>query len=106
MTLWLPALNTGSSYRAAFLSLKDALPPAYSCVASIGLGESERAMLDHYTGLRTRRIEVKRSRGLRSAAGAAGRAVSLLAGEGMEEDLGVQAPEHQTQGPFLLVCPY
>jgi 4-amino-4-deoxy-L-arabinose transferase-like glycosyltransferase len=59
MTLWLPALNTGSSYRAAFLSLKEALPPVDSCVASIGLGESERAMLAHYAGLRTRRIEVK-----------------------------------------------
>jgi 4-amino-4-deoxy-L-arabinose transferase-like glycosyltransferase len=58
MTLWLPALNTGSSYRAAFLSLKNTLPENYSCVASIGLGESERAMLDYYAGLRTRRIEI------------------------------------------------
>ncbi len=58
MTLWLPPLNEGSSYRAAFLSLKQALPGTYTCVASIGLGESERAMLDHYAGLRTRRTEV------------------------------------------------
>ena len=57
MTLWLPALNSGSSFREAFLSLKRSLPGKYVCVASIGLGESERAMLDHYTGIRTRRLE-------------------------------------------------
>jgi 4-amino-4-deoxy-L-arabinose transferase-like glycosyltransferase len=56
MTLWLPALNSGSSFREAFLSLKRSLPGSYTCVASIGLGESERAMLDHYTGIRTRRL--------------------------------------------------
>ncbi len=57
MTLWLPALNSGSSYRAAFTSLKRSLPEEYSCIASRGLGESERAMLEYYAGLRTRRIE-------------------------------------------------
>jgi 4-amino-4-deoxy-L-arabinose transferase-like glycosyltransferase len=56
MTLWLPALNAGSSYRADFLDLKKSLPGQYSCVASIGLGESERAMLEYFTGLRTRRM--------------------------------------------------
>lgn len=58
MTLWLPTLNAGSSYRAAFLSLKKSMPVAYSCLASQGLGESERAMLEYFTGLQTRRIEV------------------------------------------------
>ncbi len=58
MTLWLPALNAGSSYRAAFLSLKRSMPAAYSCLASQGLGESERAMLEYFTGLQTRRIEI------------------------------------------------
>jgi 4-amino-4-deoxy-L-arabinose transferase-like glycosyltransferase len=57
MTLWLPALNTGSSYRAAFLSLKKSMPDAYSCLASQGLGESERSMLEYFAGLQTRRIE-------------------------------------------------
>jgi 4-amino-4-deoxy-L-arabinose transferase-like glycosyltransferase len=57
MTLWLPALNAGSSYRAAFTSLKKSLPPEYSCIESRGLGESERAMLEYFAGLRTRRIE-------------------------------------------------
>jgi 4-amino-4-deoxy-L-arabinose transferase-like glycosyltransferase len=57
MTLWLPALNSGSSYRAAFTALKKSMPDEYSCLASRGLGESERAMLEYFTGLRTRRIE-------------------------------------------------
>jgi hypothetical protein len=58
MTLWLPALNEGSSYRAAFFSLKKSIPLEYSCIESRGLGESERAMLEYFAGLRTRRIEV------------------------------------------------
>jgi 4-amino-4-deoxy-L-arabinose transferase-like glycosyltransferase len=58
MTLWLPALNAGSSFRAAFLSLKGSLPEASICIASRGLGDSERAMLEYFAGLRTRRLEV------------------------------------------------
>ncbi len=57
MTLWLPALNAGSSYRAAFTALKTSIPEGDFCIESRGLGESERAMLDYYAGLRTRRIE-------------------------------------------------
>lgn len=57
MTLWLPAVNAGMSYRTAFMSLKKSMPAQYSCVASKGLGESERAMLEYFSGLRTRRIE-------------------------------------------------
>lgn len=58
MTLWLPALNTGSSFRAAFTSLKKSMPNVYSCIASRGLGESERAMLEYFTGIQAHRIEV------------------------------------------------
>jgi 4-amino-4-deoxy-L-arabinose transferase-like glycosyltransferase len=57
MTLWLPALNSGSSFRADFTDLRNSLPQRYSCVASSGLGESERAMLEYFTGIRTRRTE-------------------------------------------------
>ena len=53
MTLWLPALNSGSSFGAAFTSLKKSLPVQYSCIARRGLGESERAMLEYYTGVDT-----------------------------------------------------
>lgn len=58
MTLWLPALDQGSSYRAVFFSLKKSIPSEYSCIESRGLGESERAMLEYFAGLRTRRFEV------------------------------------------------
>ena len=58
MTLWLPALNSGTSHRAAFLSLRKAVPEGYSCLALRGVGESERGMLEYFTGLRARRIEI------------------------------------------------
>lgn len=57
MTIWLPALNASSSYRAAFTTLKKSMPADYTCLASHGLAESERAMFEYYTGLQTRRIE-------------------------------------------------
>ena len=57
MTLWLPALNAGSSYRTAFMNLKQSIPAEYTCIASRGLGESERAMLEYFTGLQTLRVE-------------------------------------------------
>ncbi len=84
MTLWLPALNAGSSYRAAFMDLKRSLPPAYTCIASRGLGESERAMLEYFTGLQTRRVE---------AAGTSGNCDLLLeerGGDGGSPDAGMQ----------------
>jgi 4-amino-4-deoxy-L-arabinose transferase-like glycosyltransferase len=58
MTLWLPALNAGSGYRDTFTALKKSMPEKYSCLASLGLGESERGMLEYFTGMQTRRIEV------------------------------------------------
>jgi 4-amino-4-deoxy-L-arabinose transferase-like glycosyltransferase len=63
MTLWLPALNAGSSYRAAFTDLKRSLPQGYKCIASRNLGESERAMLEYFTGLQTIRLESTGSSG-------------------------------------------
>ncbi len=63
MTLWLPALNAGSSYRAVFTDLKRSLPQEYKCIASRNLGESERAMLEYFTGLQTLRLESAGSSG-------------------------------------------
>ena len=57
MTLWLPFIDEGKSYRAMVMSLKRALPSAVGCVASRGLGESQRAMLDYFVALRTKRLE-------------------------------------------------
>jgi 4-amino-4-deoxy-L-arabinose transferase-like glycosyltransferase len=58
MTLWLPWLNASKSYQTVFTQLKSALP-SHGCVASHGVGESERAMLDYVADLRTQRIEKK-----------------------------------------------
>jgi 4-amino-4-deoxy-L-arabinose transferase-like glycosyltransferase len=49
-------LDALKGYRAVALSLADHLP-ATECVASLGLGEGERALLDYYVGLRTQRME-------------------------------------------------
>ncbi len=57
MTLWLPFIDEGKSYRAMVVSLKRALPNKVDCVASRGLGESQRAVLDYFAALRTRRLE-------------------------------------------------
>lgn len=57
MTLWLPWLNAGMSYRDTFYSLKTALPPHYRCVANTGSTESERAMLQYYIGIETRIVD-------------------------------------------------
>lgn len=57
MTLWLPFIDEGKSYRTMVASLKRALPNPADCVASRGLGESQRAVLDYFAGLRTRRLE-------------------------------------------------
>lgn len=56
-TLVMPWLNEARSYRTPFLSLQDALAPASlnlaeACVGSFGVGESERAMLDYFIGMR------------------------------------------------------
>lgn len=51
MTLWLPYLDYGMSYRSVLNSLHQALPDDRSCIASSGLGEPQRAMLDYYAGL-------------------------------------------------------
>ncbi len=59
-TLWLPALDFGMRYREVFVALKPALdkPVAQNaCVASVWLGEPQRALLDYYDGMRTQRLE-------------------------------------------------
>ncbi|MDA8100580.1 MAG: hypothetical protein M0042_13265 [Nitrospiraceae bacterium] len=58
MTLGLPWLEAESSYRDTFSSLQQALPKGSRCVASYGMGESERAMAEYYAGVRTRPLEV------------------------------------------------
>ena len=55
MTLWLPWLDSGKSYRNMVTSLKQALPKQYDCVASEHLGEGQRAMLHYFGNIITRR---------------------------------------------------
>ncbi|MDQ2963585.1 MAG: glycosyltransferase family 39 protein [Pseudomonadota bacterium] len=56
-TLWLPYLDYGMRYRSVATALQQALPRDESCIASLALGESQRAMFDYYAGLVTRRLE-------------------------------------------------
>ena len=56
-SLWAPFLNAGKSYRSMLASLAGSLP-ASGCVASAHLGEPQRAMLDYFSGVVTRRVEV------------------------------------------------
>ena len=51
MTLWLPWFDAGSSYRPLFLSLKKHVPARCRSIMSWGLGESERALLEYYSGV-------------------------------------------------------
>ncbi|MDR3429144.1 hypothetical protein [Silvimonas sp.] len=59
-TLWLPALDFGMRYREVFMTLKPELSRLNDkgeCVASLWLGEPQRALLDYYTHYRTLRLE-------------------------------------------------
>ena len=49
MTLWLPWLDSGKSYRNMVAALTKAMPGQYDCIASRYLGDGQKAML-HYFG--------------------------------------------------------
>lgn len=57
-SLWLPWIDNAKSYRAVFLSMQPHLPVKYRCIASEGLGESTRPMLEYYLGILTQRKEL------------------------------------------------
>ncbi len=54
MTLWLPWLDSGKSYRGMVASLKQAMPQHYRCIGRDYLGDGQRAMLHYFGGLVTR----------------------------------------------------
>ena len=60
-TILLSIEDSGRSYRAMIVDMQKALPPRYDCIASRGLGEPQRALLDYFIGVKTERIEVKPS---------------------------------------------
>ncbi len=55
MTLWLPWLDSGKSYRTMVATLKQALPKHYQCVAGENLGDGQRAMLHYFGNIITQR---------------------------------------------------
>jgi hypothetical protein len=57
MTLALPWLDAGKSYRSMITSMQQALPARYACISSNKLGEPQRALLEYYAGILTRRTE-------------------------------------------------
>ena len=55
-TLLLPWIDAARSYRSVFVAMTAQLPPSVNCLASIGVGESGRAMLRYATGLSSRPV--------------------------------------------------
>ena len=56
MTLWLPWLDSGKSYRGMVASLKQSMPGDANCIArNTALGEGQRAMLHYFGDIITRR---------------------------------------------------
>ena len=53
MTIWLPWLDTGKSYRSLFISLKQSLPAQHRCVASQNIGDTQRVLLQYFSGINT-----------------------------------------------------
>ncbi len=55
MTLWLPWLDSGKSYRGMVAALSKALPAKYDCIASRYLGDGQKAMLHYFGNILTKR---------------------------------------------------
>jgi len=56
MTLLLPWIDDAKSFRTPFADIAARLPPG-DCVASVGLGEGQRGMMDYVAGRKTQRVE-------------------------------------------------
>jgi 4-amino-4-deoxy-L-arabinose transferase-like glycosyltransferase len=54
MTLWLPWLESGKSYRHVMADMKHKMPAHYNCIAREGVGENQRAMLEYFDNITTR----------------------------------------------------
>jgi hypothetical protein len=51
MTLFVASIDSRKSYRKVVAELRAVLPPAYKCIVTRHVGESERAMLEYFGGL-------------------------------------------------------
>jgi 4-amino-4-deoxy-L-arabinose transferase-like glycosyltransferase len=56
--LLLPWIDAAKSYQATFREMTAALPDELDCLATHGLGESERGMLHYISGIEPERLEV------------------------------------------------
>jgi 4-amino-4-deoxy-L-arabinose transferase-like glycosyltransferase len=68
MTLWLPWLDSGKSYRSMVDSLKLSMPNHYRCIARENIGDGQRAMF-HYFGNIITQIDVHQRCDLKLAQG-------------------------------------
>jgi len=55
MTIWLPWLESGKSYRGMIADMKNHFPAKYNCIAGDHLGDSQRAMLEYFGDITTSR---------------------------------------------------
>lgn len=55
MTLWLPWIEHGRSYRSVGLAIKAALPANSGCVLGRNIPDANRALIDYYAGVAVRR---------------------------------------------------
>ena len=59
MTLWLPWIDAVKSYEPVFVGMYKNLPAQYNCVNSLNVGQSQRMLLNYYTGINLVRFEIK-----------------------------------------------
>lgn len=59
MTIWLPWLDNGKSYRGMVVSLKHALPERYACIGGRNLGTEQRALLQYFGKISIKRGATK-----------------------------------------------
>ena len=59
MTLILPWIDYGKSYRPVAQALKKHIPAGTRCIESRGLGEAQRAVFDYHAGVVTQRLELR-----------------------------------------------
>jgi hypothetical protein len=55
MSLWLPWIEHGRSYRSVGVALKAALPAKHGCVTGRNISDANRALIDYFAGVAVRR---------------------------------------------------
>jgi 4-amino-4-deoxy-L-arabinose transferase-like glycosyltransferase len=61
MSLWLPFIDRARGYESVMTSLSNNLIHHPGCIASLGLGEPQRGLLEYYLHLHTQRLEINPS---------------------------------------------